>query len=354
MAEKDGERRGVPEAAPSERVLAEQVEDVLSAIRAEIGDEEEPVEGRNRRLSRPSIPDVLAAAIVFVEPSSPVDAWARGEDLPPADDHDDFREILHAREAERPPDESSADLLAERDAPHVESAPPEIDTTEIDSDEDGGPATLRPSEVSFHKASRRRPMWWAAVVPVAAVGGLLAWKLAPESAPEMALRGLSEGVAAPVIQEAPRSGSLSLTVSAEGAQIMVDGEPRDGTRAIDLAPGTHALRVEAPGYHPHERRITVEAGATAALGEIVLEAMVHRVIIEVDPTSAYVMITRSGELSGRRYAAPWPRIVEVEPGHYTVVAFRNGLETVLRPVEVRPGSDPVAVRIRLPSKDIYD
>src|SRR5690606_17450603 len=132
------------------------------------------------------IPDVLAAAIVFVEPSSPVDAWARGEDAQPADDDDDFREVvLHDREAERRADDGgSAHERAERDATEVASAETaSVDLASVETDpagnalleEDDGPGTLRPSEVPLppYGASRRGAVRRIAVaVSVAAVGGL--------------------------------------------------------------------------------------------------------------------------------------------------------------------------------------
>lgn len=344
MAVRDRDPKDVPEAAPSARILSEQVEDVLSAIRAEIGDEE-TFEGaldeafapdavsRERLPSRPSIPDILAAAIVIAEPSSPVDAWARGEVAGRVQGEDDDIELAI------PPAEPSGYEVA------------------FDEETEDGPATLRPSAVSLpaYAPPRRSRGRWAVLAGSVAALGVLAWRLAAPGAAEVVTAGIAPPMSAPPPAGATESetGTLTLSVSTEGAQVSIDGAPRDVRAPVALPPGPHTVRIEAPGYQAVEREVTIEPGASLALGEITLVGQLQPVIVEVEPKSAYVMVTRSGELTGRRYAAPWPRTIELEPGHYTVVAFRNGLETVLRPLEVRAGGDPVAVRIRLPKEDIY-
>lgn len=58
-------------------------------------------------------------------------------------------------------------------------------------------------------------------------------------------------------------GSLQLEGSPEGAAVQVDGVAAGGLPATTLRvrAGTVVVRVEAPGHHPIERRVSVEAGA---------------------------------------------------------------------------------------------
>lgn len=74
-------------------------------------------------------------------------------------------------------------------------------------------------------------------------------------------------------QRAPTTGTLSIRSSVEGAAIRVDD--REVGRApldvpLTLAPGEHALAVDADGYLPFRARVSVDAGlATNAYADLV-------------------------------------------------------------------------------------
>jgi hypothetical protein len=59
-------------------------------------------------------------------------------------------------------------------------------------------------------------------------------------------------------------GSLRLEGSPEGAAVRIDGDPAGAlpSPALRVRAGTVVVRVEAPGHHPIERRVSVEAGAS--------------------------------------------------------------------------------------------
>jgi hypothetical protein len=66
-----------------------------------------------------------------------------------------------------------------------------------------------------------------------------------------------------------RTGTIDLTVvGAAHSTISVDGKivARDVAKtALELAPGDHVLRVEAPERKPVQRKVRVEAGRRSAL-----------------------------------------------------------------------------------------
>lgn len=68
-----------------------------------------------------------------------------------------------------------------------------------------------------------------------------------------------------------RLGRLVLRLEPAGARASVDGDPLEGMEAL-LAPGTHRLRVEAPGHRPLERDVEIAAGGERRL-ELALEAV---------------------------------------------------------------------------------
>ncbi|HHH28497.1 MAG TPA: PEGA domain-containing protein, partial [Polyangiaceae bacterium] len=121
-----------------------------------------------------------------------------------------------------------------------------------------------------------------------------------------------------------------------------------------LPPGTHRIRFEAPGYHTLEREIAVREGQMIDI-DVALEPKPVQVVLEVDPPNAFVLLSEAGNLAeGRRFPGPWPRILEVEPGTYTFVAFRAGFGTLQRKVEIEPGPKASAVRFELPENDFYE
>lgn len=72
--------------------------------------------------------------------------------------------------------------------------------------------------------------------------------------------------AAAAVPAAAATGSLSVTATPAGAYIFVDGVQRGVSPATipDLAPGTHALRIEMNGYSELTVLVTITAGQTQA------------------------------------------------------------------------------------------
>jgi outer membrane biosynthesis protein TonB len=80
-------------------------------------------------------------------------------------------------------------------------------------------------------------------------------------------------------------GRLTLRGVVRGARVTVDGQLVRGT-TLDLPPGTHRLRVEAPGADPYEQQVTIVPGGTHAL-DVPSVAQAPRVDPCAEPGPAY-------------------------------------------------------------------
>ena len=71
-----------------------------------------------------------------------------------------------------------------------------------------------------------------------------------------------------------RRGHVSVQSAPAGASVSLDGKDRGLTPvALELDPGTYALRAAKPGFEPTERTLKVEAGNTLQLELSLVEAM---------------------------------------------------------------------------------
>ncbi len=76
----------------------------------------------------------------------------------------------------------------------------------------------------------------------------------------------SSGASAPPAPPAATTGTVSLEGDLAEASIYVDGQPRALPADFmlrGLPPGSHEIRSERPGYHPHMESVNVEAGRTS-------------------------------------------------------------------------------------------
>ena len=69
--------------------------------------------------------------------------------------------------------------------------------------------------------------------------------------------------------DATRAGTLALRVQPRDATVLVDGEPWRGPQTqdrlvIQLAEGTHRVRIEKPGFQPFAVDVDVRAGETTS------------------------------------------------------------------------------------------
>jgi hypothetical protein len=78
-----------------------------------------------------------------------------------------------------------------------------------------------------------------------------------------------------------------------GASVTVDGVAQMGTAPLDVkvAPGTHKIRVTAPGYDPYEKELTLDAGAS----DTTLDAMLMKTVAVADLPPPPVIETKPVE-----------------------------------------------------------
>ncbi|MGZ3407804.1 MAG: serine/threonine-protein kinase, partial [Polyangia bacterium] len=123
------------------------------------------------------------------------------------------------------------------------------------------------------------PLAAAFVVGVALTAGAWAWRTAHTPPP--------------VVAATPASGgTLIVTSEPAGAHIEIDGAPvADATPAAirGVEPGTHVVRVTAPGRSPVEQHARIGTGERA-LVQLTLPAPSHKVHLETIPSGAFVYV----------------------------------------------------------------
>jgi hypothetical protein len=122
----------------------------------------------------------------------------------------------------------------------------------------------------------------------------------------------------------------------------------------DLAPGKHEVRFEAPQHRPVTRTVAIASGNVVDLGQVALEPSTERIRIELTPLNAYLQLSHIASGNSQRFAGPWPRILDLRPGIYDVMAFRGGYRTWTMRLRVDPGlRELITWRIDLPADDVY-
>ena len=91
----------------------------------------------------------------------------------------------------------------------------------------------------------------------------------PPGAPGTPRAGVGRGPDADRLPEGARVGTLALRVQPSDATVLVDGEPWKGPQTqervvIQLAEGTHRVRVEKSGFQPFAVDVDVRAGETTS------------------------------------------------------------------------------------------
>lgn len=126
--------------------------------------------------------------------------------------------------------------------------------------------------------------------------------------------------------------------------------------------GPHSQPAESAGFVASQRFVAAQTErapqpqlraetAQATDGE---RAETRRLMVKVTPEHAYLSIRTLEEREGKRSTGPWPRMFDLAPGTYELVAFRAGHQSIVRRVTIEPDVDPPAIELRLRVDDIYE
>jgi len=126
------------------------------------------------------------------------------------------------------------------------------------------------------------------------------------------------------------SAQVTLRSNTPGAMLEVDGKPIGPLPlTTELAAGTRAIRIVAPGHKPWEQKLAIVAGEAQSIGPITLAPADGELRIESTPTDASVA------LDGR-YAGTTPLTLALSPGReHRVTLSKRGYGTVRRSIRVQ-------------------
>jgi hypothetical protein len=116
-------------------------------------------------------------------------------------------------------------------------------------------------------------------------------------------------------------GALTVKVNVPGAKIIIDGKEKGEGPLMDrlqLGPGYHNVKVEAPGFIPDDRDIQIVSGAQRVLDVFLVKApRVGTVTVESNVEGADVVI--DGKEAG---SAPFTG--ELDEGRHTILVKKDG------------------------------
>ncbi|HXV11383.1 MAG TPA: PEGA domain-containing protein [Burkholderiales bacterium] len=127
------------------------------------------------------------------------------------------------------------------------------------------------------------------------------------------------------------SAAVTFQSNTAGATLEVDGK-QIGTLPVtaELAAGTRAIEIHAPGHKPWKQSLSVVAGEAQSIGPITLAPADGELRVESEPPGASIA------LDGR-YAGVTPATLALEPGQdHRVTVSKRGYGTASRSVRLRP------------------
>jgi hypothetical protein len=127
---------------------------------------------------------------------------------------------------------------------------------------------------------------------------------------------------------------LRVVTTPASATLVVDDVPAalDGDHLV-LDPGTHRLRIEAAGYEPAFRDVTLERGGRETI-DVALEEIETRGHLVVESATSGAIVRVDGEVVG----AP-PYDARLEPGTHELVVSAPGHVELRRQIEIAVGED---------------
>ena len=129
----------------------------------------------------------------------------------------------------------------------------------------------------------------------------------------------------------PAGAAVSVQSATAGAALWVDGAPIGPLPlTAQLAAGTRALEIRAPGHKPWRRELAVVAGQPQAIGPVTLSPADGELRVESEPGGASVA------LDGR-YAGTTPTTLALSPSReHRITVSKRGYGTANRSVRLEP------------------
>lgn len=157
--------------------------------------------------------------------------------------------------------------------------------------------------------------------------------------PLLALEQQQAEPAAPAEPARPDAPTrLMITADVPSAMVVVDsGEPSSSPAIVDVAPGSHQIRVSAPGYHPVAREVMALSGALVPV-EISLPALPAELLV-TGPSDADLYV--DGSLLGKLGSG---RLLSLRAGKHRVMATKKGHRVEVKELKLERGQ---AYRVRL-------
>lgn len=139
------------------------------------------------------------------------------------------------------------------------------------------------------------------------------------------------------------TGGLEITHTPADARLYLDGDlvPGSSPRTIEnLEPGRHKLKLEADGYQPEARTVTVAAGSTHELTANLEKLASQQARLDVVTSPAGAAITVEGKPRGK---SPLLGLMLAPDRRYEIVAQLDGYETWRAVIEPNSGDNPPVV-----------
>jgi len=198
---------------------------------------------------------------------------------------------------------------------------------------------------------RRGSRFWLGMAALTVAAGGTLWWLSHNQVSAFD----DTSIAAHVEAMPPRQG-ITARSTTKGAHLFIDGKDQGALPLVvhDMTAGKHEIRFEAPLHIPVTRTLVLTSGQVVDLGDVSLLPKRESIRVELTPMNAYLQLTHTESRDSQRFAGPWPRVLELAPGQYDVMAFRGGYRTWAMRLRVEPGREQLITwRIELPSDDIY-
>lgn len=135
----------------------------------------------------------------------------------------------------------------------------------------------------------------------------------------------------------PATVRVMLITTPSRAAVEVDGKPRGFSgEAIDVATGTHALRISKPGYQDMKGNLVVEAGGSGSMTRefklVPLPPATGTLVATSEPSEADVFIDSSTTPAGKT-----PLTQTVRAGKISVRLSLDGYQDSVQQVDIRAG-----------------